>query len=74
MPSREAREERVMARLADERRLREELEEEYGIVGHPKASRLWEIAWDLGHAYGYDEVEAHYRELVDLLDREDTDA
>jgi hypothetical protein len=40
---------------------------ELGIVGNPKADLLLGKAWDLGHAYGYQEVWSHLQDLVDLI-------
>jgi hypothetical protein len=44
------------------------LEERYNLKGHPKASKLYEIAWDEGHAYGCYEVVHYYVELAELLE------
>ncbi len=46
---------------------RKDIEEEYGTAGHPKAQRLFDIAWDLGHGSGLYEVDLHYNDLVDLI-------
>lgn len=43
------------------------LEDYYGIDGHPKADKLWALAWEYGHSGGYNEVECYYDELVVLL-------
>lgn len=43
------------------------LEAEYGTEGNPKAALLFAKAWEMGHAYGYNEVETYYRDLVDLI-------
>lgn len=47
--------------------IKEHLELKYGVVGHPKAGRLFELAWEYGHAAGVHEVESYYEELKDLL-------
>jgi len=47
--------------------LRRSLEEEFSMVGHPKAELLWEKAWEEGHSSGYDEVVNCYEELLDLV-------
>lgn len=44
-----------------------DLEKEFGIVRHPKADLLFQIAWSMGHSSGYHEVWNHYQEMVDLL-------
>jgi len=41
--------------------------EDLGLTNHPKAGRLFEIAWDYGHASGYHEVWSYIKELADLL-------
>lgn len=38
-----------------------------GILDNPKADLLMRIAWEEGHAYGYNEVYIHARELVELI-------
>lgn len=64
---------RRQRRLHDEERARlnamvkADLEEEYGVIGHPKADKLWEIAWEHGHSSGYHDVACHYAELVELI-------
>lgn len=66
-------------RLSEQRRLHREnegamtallqhdLEDEYGLVGHPKAGKLFALAWDHGHSSGYGEVIHYYEEFVELL-------
>lgn len=44
-----------------------DLEKEFDIADNPKADKLFEIAWSLGHSSGYSEVWHHYQELVDLV-------
>ena len=46
---------------------RKMLEEKFGLIGHLKAEKLYEIAYDLGHASGFYEVEMHYEDLSELL-------
>ena len=61
---------RKALREAEERRgqeFRDILTVSYGTAEHPKAQRLFEIAWDLGHSSGYKEVLYWYDDLVDLL-------
>lgn len=48
-------------------KFKEDLEREYGLVGHPKADLLYSKAWDIGHAYGFHEVANYYDELVELI-------
>ena len=47
--------------------LRSDLEREYSVIGHPKAGRVWELAWEAGHSCGYAEVANNYAELVELI-------
>lgn len=47
--------------------LRSDLEHEHGVVGNPKAGKLWEIAWSAGHSNGYGAVADNYGELVELI-------
>lgn len=55
----------------DSSRLREEfikdLFEELGITDHPKASALYSMAYERGHAHGFEEVAAEARALVSLI-------
>jgi hypothetical protein len=46
---------------------RKSIEEEHGVVGHPKADLLWHLAWENGHHAGYWEVINQYETLVELL-------
>ncbi len=52
-------------------RLREQfcadLIEEAGVIGHPKANKAFDMAWDRGHASGYHEVEYEFAEIAELL-------
>lgn len=40
---------------------------ELGIVGHPKADRLYSIAWEQGHSAGYSEILSYAWDMVDLI-------
>ena len=40
--------------------------DDLGLTGHPKAGKLWSIAWSLGHSNGYLEV-AQYAEMLSEL-------
>lgn len=42
-------------------------EKEFGILGHDRADKLFEIAWSHGHSSGYSEVFCFYQEFVDLV-------
>lgn len=65
--------ERIAAReraREDERRkiteLRNKLEIEHRMVGHPKAELLWSKAWEHGHS-AMDDVGYWYSDLVELV-------
>ena len=67
----EARQQEAQRRYREEQArheaFRQSLEHEYGLVGHPKAQKLWNLAWDRGHSQGYDFVKAVYDELSELV-------
>lgn len=46
---------------------RKAVEEEYDMVGHPKADSLWNKAWEQGHSSGLSEVLNAYQDLVELV-------
>ena len=45
------------------------LESEYGthILPSQVEAALYAMAWEMGHAYGYAEVEIHYGDLAELV-------
>lgn len=45
----------------------EALCQEYGVVNHPKAQKVWDMAWERGHSSGYDSVRSEFEELVELI-------
>ncbi len=47
--------------------LKQSLEEENGVVGHPKSDYLFLQAWSRGHALGDTEVKMCYNEMVWLI-------
>lgn len=47
---------------------REDLEAEAGLVGHPKAEKLFDVAWEHGHSNGYHDVACVYFDYAELLD------
>ena len=49
------------------RAFRDSLEEEFDTKAHPKAGLLWDIAWDEGHSYGFEQVRYWYERLLDLV-------
>lgn len=46
---------------------RADLEAEHGLTGHPKANKLWDIAWDRGHSSGLSSVAWEYSDLAELV-------
>lgn len=48
-------------------RFRADVEIDFGMVDHPKAGKLWEKAWDHGHASGLSDVYSVYQDLVELV-------
>lgn len=47
--------------------LRADLETEHGVVGNPKAEKLWSLAWEHGHGCGCGDVIFYYEEFVALV-------
>lgn len=52
------------ARLED--LFREEALEAVGLKDHPKASKVWSLAWEYGHSAGLSEVFGYLTSLADL--------
>ncbi len=46
---------------------RADLERENDVAGHPKAARLFEMAWTEGHSAGHYEVANTYENWVELI-------
>jgi len=44
-----------------------DLLDNFGITDHPKADRLFALAWQRGHSSGYGEVLSEAEDLVDLI-------
>lgn len=40
---------------------------EYGVSENPKAGRCFDLAWAYGHGSGFEEVDAYFADLVDLI-------
>lgn len=40
---------------------------EYGVEGHPKFERCYELAWAHGHPSGFGEVELYFSDFVTLI-------
>jgi len=43
------------------------LAEKYDVEGNPRLDYCYQLAWDYGHANGYDEVENYFSDLVWLI-------
>ena len=52
----------------DKSEFRAAIEDEYGLTDNPKKDKLYAIAWDMGHAYGYNEVNCYYDQLRELIE------
>lgn len=50
-----------------DRLFKADLEEEFGVAGHPKKDLLFTLAWREAHAFGLKDVYLTYEELVELL-------
>lgn len=44
-----------------------DLATEHGVIGHPKAQRAFDMAWERGHAEGHLQVAQEFEDLVELL-------
>jgi flagellar biosynthesis/type III secretory pathway protein FliH len=49
---------------------REDLIAEYHMTNHPKANKIFDKAWELGHSKGYEEVEYYFQDLTELFDKD----
>ena len=47
--------------------LKADLETEYNMVDHPKAEKLWAMAWEMGHSSGLGDVAIYYSDLYELV-------
>jgi hypothetical protein len=48
-------------------KFKEDVLAEFGLTGHPKADKVYAMAWEHGHANGLSEVEYWVGELVELV-------
>ena len=67
MTTKEEYEERARIRKVEMDENRESLEYKYDVRGNPKAKRLYEIAYEMGHSGGFSEIENYYMDLVELI-------
>jgi len=44
-----------------------DLLDEHDVSDNPKADKAFEMAWDYGHASGYNEVASHFESLIELI-------
>lgn len=51
----------------DTPRFRADLEQAFGVAGHPKAELLFRLAYEEGHGRGFHEVFLIYQDLVELI-------
>lgn len=47
--------------------LKQDLIKEAGIEGHPKADKLWSLAYEQGHSSGLQEIYNQFFELLELI-------
>jgi len=61
----------ISMRRADASRLehafRDDMEDEFGMAGHPKADKLYELAYTRGGSDGWEAILAEYETLADLV-------
>lgn len=50
-----------------EKQFKLDLEKEYSLTGHPKADKVFDMAWEDGHSSGYGSVESYYERYADLV-------
>lgn len=43
---------------------------ECDVLGHPQEQKLWDMAWNHGHASGFGEIWIYYQDFSELLCRE----
>ena len=48
-------------------RFKEDALEDVGLTGHPKAEEVWCLAWQYGHAGGFNDVYNYLGELAELV-------
>lgn len=46
---------------------KQDMLDDFGVTDHPKAQKLWELAWERGHSAGLYAVYQEAEELVELL-------
>lgn len=44
-----------------------DLLEELGVTGHPKADKLFRLAWEMGHSGGFGDVTSYAHDMVELI-------
>ena len=45
----------------------EHIEIVFGMTEHPKRVKVYELAWEYGHASGHEDVLSYYKDLVELV-------
>ena len=56
-----------LQRIKARKKFQNDLERLFNLTKHPKKDKLFEIAWDMGHAFGFMEVAQYYECLSELL-------
>lgn len=44
-----------------------DLFEEFGVTNHPKVHKMFNYAWEQGHAYGFSDVHSCFSDIVELV-------
>lgn len=58
---------RLLEQIEIKKQLEQQLAEWHELENHPRRAKLFELAWEYGHAHGEGEVEMFYTELAGLL-------
>ena len=55
----------LMGKLKEE--FEKDLMEEFGLIDHPKADKIFSYVWEKGHSYGFREVYTCMEEIIELF-------
>lgn len=53
--------------FAEKQKLAKELFSDYDVAEHPKAQRIFNLAWEYGHGCGELEIRGYFAQLVELI-------
>jgi hypothetical protein len=51
----------------DKAKLKDQLEQDFGTKGNPKADKLFDLAWKYKHSYGLEGVVDYYTDMLPLI-------